>query len=38
MGRAQTVRAFEETHLYEPKEIAADFPLLLDLISPETGR
>ena len=32
-GARQTVRAFEETHLYEPKEIAADFPLLLDLIS-----
>ena len=31
-GCAQTVRAFEETHLYEPS-IAADFPLLLDLIS-----
>jgi len=31
-GARQTVRAFEETHLYEPKEIAADFPLLLDLI------
>jgi Transposase DDE domain len=32
-GARQTVRAFEETHLYEPKEIAADFPLLLHLIS-----
>jgi hypothetical protein len=32
-GARQTVRAFEETHLYQPKEIAADFPLLLDLIS-----
>jgi Transposase DDE domain len=32
-GARQTVRAFEETHLYEPKQIAADFPLLLDLIS-----
>ena len=32
-GARQTVRAFEETHLYEPTEIAADFPLLLDLIS-----
>jgi Transposase DDE domain len=31
-GARQTVRAFEETHLYEPKEIAADFPRLLDLI------
>jgi hypothetical protein len=32
-GARQTVRAFEETRLYEPKAIAADFPLLLDLIS-----
>ncbi len=32
-GARQTVRAFEETHLYEPTEIAADFPLLLELIS-----
>ena len=32
-GARQTVRAFEETHLYEPTEIAADFPLLVDLIS-----
>jgi Transposase DDE domain len=32
-GARQTVRAFEETHLYEPAAIAADFPLLLDLIS-----
>jgi Transposase DDE domain len=32
-GARQTVRAFEQTHLYEPKKIAADFPLLLDLIS-----
>jgi hypothetical protein len=32
-GARQTMRAFEETHLYEPKRIAADFPLLLDLIS-----
>jgi Transposase DDE domain len=32
-GARQTVRAFEETHLYEPTAIAADFPLLLDLIS-----
>ena len=32
-GARQTVRAFEETHLYEPRQIAADFPLLLDLIS-----
>jgi hypothetical protein len=32
-GARQTVRAFEETHFYEPKKIAADFPLLLDLIS-----
>jgi hypothetical protein len=34
-GARQTMRAFEETHLYEPKQIAADFPLLLDLISQE---
>jgi hypothetical protein len=32
-GARQTMRAFEEIHLYEPKQIAADFPLLLDLIS-----
>jgi Transposase DDE domain len=32
-GARQTVRAFEETHLYEPTAIAADFPLLLELIS-----
>jgi hypothetical protein len=32
-GARQTMRAFEETHLYEPKQIAADFPLLLNLIS-----
>jgi hypothetical protein len=31
-GARQTVRAFEQTHLYEPKQIAADFPILLDLI------
>jgi Transposase DDE domain len=31
-GARQTMRAFEETHLYEPKQIAADLPLLLDLI------
>jgi len=31
-GARQTVRAFEETHLYDPKAIAADFPRLLDLI------
>jgi Transposase DDE domain len=31
-GARQTIRAFEQTHLYEPKQIAADFPLLLDLI------
>ena len=31
-GARQTMRAFEETHLYEPKQIAADFPLLLHLI------
>jgi hypothetical protein len=31
-GARQTIRAFEETHLYEPKQIAADFPLLLELI------
>jgi hypothetical protein len=32
-GARQTVRAFEETCLYEPNQIAADFPLLLHLIS-----
>ena len=32
-GARQTLRAFGETHLYEPKEIAADFPRLLRLIS-----
>jgi hypothetical protein len=32
-GARQTVRAFEESHLYEPIEIATDFPLLLNLIS-----
>jgi hypothetical protein len=31
-GARQTVRAFEETRLYEPTAIAADFPLLLDLV------
>jgi hypothetical protein len=31
-GARQTVRAFEEIHLYEPEQIAADFPLLLNLI------
>jgi hypothetical protein len=31
-GARQTVRSFEEVHLYEPTVIAADFPLLLDLI------
>jgi hypothetical protein len=31
-GARQTMRAFEETHLYEPKQIAADFPILLHLI------
>jgi hypothetical protein len=32
-GARQTIRAFEETHLYEPGAIAADFPRLLNLIS-----
>ena len=31
-GARQTVRAFEQAYLYEPKQIAADLPLLLDLI------
>jgi hypothetical protein len=31
-GARQTVRAFEETHLYDPRQIAADLPRLLDLI------
>jgi hypothetical protein len=26
------VRAFAQTHRYEPKQIAVDFPILLDLI------
>jgi hypothetical protein len=34
-GARQTVRAFEETHLYDPRAIAADFPRLLDLIIQE---
>ena len=32
-GARQTMRAFEETHLYEPNQIAADFPIMLNLIS-----
>jgi hypothetical protein len=32
-GARQTVRAFEEIHLYEPQATAAEFPQLLDLIS-----
>ncbi len=31
-GARQTIRAFEEIHLYEPRQIAADIPLLLDLV------
>jgi hypothetical protein len=31
-GARQTVRAFEEVHLYNPQQIAADFPRLLDLV------
>ena len=31
-GARQTILAFEETHLYEPRQIAADIPLLLDLV------
>jgi Transposase DDE domain len=31
-GARQTVRAFEESHLYDPRQIATDFPRLLDLI------
>jgi Transposase DDE domain len=31
-GARQTIRAFEAEHLYEPRQIAADFPRLLDLI------
>ena len=31
-GARQTIRAFEASHLYHPKKIAADLPLLLDLI------
>jgi hypothetical protein len=32
-GARQTIRAFEGTDLYKPQKIAADFPLLLHLIS-----
>jgi Transposase DDE domain len=31
-GARQTVRAFEEAHLYDPRQIAADSPRLLHLI------
>jgi hypothetical protein len=31
-GARQTIRAFEEIHLYEPRQIAADIPVLLDLV------
>src|SRR5262249_54353330 len=31
-GAQHTVRAFEAVHLYDPAEIAADLPLLLELI------
>ncbi len=31
-GARQAIRAFEETHLYEPRQIVADIPLLLDLV------
>jgi Transposase DDE domain len=32
MGAAHTVRAFEESHLYDPARIEADLPRLLELI------
>jgi hypothetical protein len=32
-GALHTVRAFEETHLYDPVRIRADLPRLLELIS-----
>jgi putative transposase len=32
-GARQTIRAFEETHLYDPRQISVDFPRLLKLIS-----
>jgi hypothetical protein len=28
-GARQTIRTFEETHLYEPRHIVADVPVLL---------
>jgi hypothetical protein len=31
-GAQHTIRAFEESHLYDPARIAADFPRLLELI------
>ena len=31
-GAQHTIRAFEESHLYDPVRIAADFPRLLELI------
>jgi putative transposase len=32
MGAVHTVRAFEESHLYDPSQIASDLPRLLELI------
>ena len=32
-GARQTIREIEQTHLYEPKQIAVDFPVLLALIA-----
>lgn len=33
MGAVHTVRAFEESHLYDPSRIVADLPRLLELVS-----
>ena len=32
-GAEQTIRSFEEVHLYDPRRIKADLPRLLHLIS-----
>ena len=36
-GSLHTVRAFEESHLYDPARIEADLPRLLELIGEEAG-
>jgi putative transposase len=33
MGALHTVRAFEEEHLYDPERVAADLPLLIELVA-----